>query len=129
MEGSISKKCMKMALRLRPNAGKGSDIIHSLPMIHMSERDWFDDDDDFDADLFDPAEKVGGDAQPSRPQPTVTSMEPDPLLIESIKTGIAKLRLPELQDALRLKGHRVAGSKAELQERLFESLLDDTGLM
>ena len=124
-----SKKCMKMALRLRPSTGKGSDIIHSLPMIHMSERDWFDDDNDFETDLFESTLKEGGDTQPSRPQPTVQLVEPDPLLIESIKTSIAKLRLPELQDALRLKGHRAAGSKAELQERLFESLLDDTGLL
>ena len=44
-EKKESIKCMKMALRLCPSSGKSDDIIHTLPMLHMSARDWFDDDD------------------------------------------------------------------------------------
>ena len=122
-----SKKCMKMALRLRPSAGNANDIIHSLPMIHMSRRDWFDDDDDFDSDLFDATD--GGNTQPVRSKPTALSVEADPLLIESLKTEIAKLRYVDLQEALRLRGQPAVGSKEELQKKLFGSLLDDAGLM
>ena len=37
-----SKECMKMALQLCPNR-KTDDIIHSLPILHMTVRHWFDD--------------------------------------------------------------------------------------
>lgn len=39
-----SKACMKAALRLCPSYGNGSDLIHTLPTLHMVRRDWFDDD-------------------------------------------------------------------------------------
>ncbi|KAL7558095.1 hypothetical protein ACA910_020045 [Epithemia clementina (nom. ined.)] len=47
-----SKNCMKMALRQCPSAGNAPDLVHTLPMLHMTRRNWFDDDHDFDSDLF-----------------------------------------------------------------------------
>jgi len=47
-----SKKCMKMALRLISSSSGAVDIVHALPMLHMTRRDWFDDAGDFDAVFF-----------------------------------------------------------------------------
>jgi tetratricopeptide (TPR) repeat protein len=148
-EADESKKCMKMALRLRPSSGKADDIVHTLPMLHMSQREWFDDDDDFDSDLFSISTttnssstsswKSGGARNSDNTATTkasrsvsVASAEhamTDPVFVESMKVGIAQLRLPELQDALRLRGIPAGvGSKDELREKLFESMLGDTGL-
>jgi hypothetical protein len=141
-ETEESKKCMKMALRLRPSSGKADDIVHTLPMLHMSQREWFDDDDDFDSDLFinhsnnSTAWKsgVGRDVpktasnQASRSVSVTTAGQVDPVFVESMQAGIAKLRLAELQDALRLRGIPAVGSKDELRKKLFESMLGDTGL-
>ena len=38
-----ARSCMKMALRQGQSSGNGEDIIHVLPFLHMSVRDWFDD--------------------------------------------------------------------------------------
>ena len=43
LELEESQKCMKMALKLCPSSGKSDDIVHTLPLLHMSIRDWFDD--------------------------------------------------------------------------------------
>jgi len=124
-----SKKCMKMALRLRPSSGKGGDIIHTLPLLHMSVRDWFDDD-DFDAnpmitDASDAAKPIPSPAPPTFP---VTSMAyADPVIEGSIWQGVRKMKRTQLIAALRLRGLKGAGSKESLQERLFYSLMDDAG--
>lgn len=124
-----SKKCMKMALRLRPSAGNASDIIHTLPMLHMAQRDWFDDE-AIDADFSDePGTETLTATKPSTPSmPVFEKKEPDPLVLQTVRNGVAKLKLIELRDALRVRGLKGKGSKEELQERLFESLMDDAGL-
>jgi hypothetical protein len=41
-------KKVKSALRWHSDMcpdSKGNDIIHTLPLLHMSRRDWFDDED------------------------------------------------------------------------------------
>jgi hypothetical protein len=43
VEEADSKACMKMALHQCFSVGNGSDIIHTLPVIHMLRRDWYDD--------------------------------------------------------------------------------------
>lgn len=49
-----SKKWIKVAFKLCINAGKSSDIMDTLPLLHMTVRDWFDDDpyDDDDEDFI-----------------------------------------------------------------------------
>ena len=124
-----SKKCMKMALQLCPSSGKSDDITHTLPMLHMTVRDWFDDD-EFDDDPMDKEVGDSNDTGFSPPQPSFPSNSlayADPVIEESIKKGVGKMRLAELKEALRLRGLKIVGSKEALQERLFYSLMDDAG--
>jgi tetratricopeptide (TPR) repeat protein len=128
-ETEESKKCMKMALKLCPSSGKSDDIIHTLPLLHMSVRDWFDDD-DFEEDPLAKGSLDNDDtgfspAQPSYPVASIAYA--DPLIEASIKDGVAKMRMSELREALRLRGLTSVGSKESLRERLFYSLMDDTG--
>jgi len=123
------KKCMKMALRLRPSAGNASDIIHTLPMLHMSQRDWFDDE-AIDADIVD--EPVNHSSAPTKSAAysslAIEKKEPDPWVLQTVRDGVAELKMTELRDALRVRGLKGTGSKEELGERLFESLMEDAGL-
>lgn len=124
-----SKKCMKMALKFGPSSGKSDDIVHTLPLLHMTVRDWFDDD-DFDEDINFEDETNCDDYTFSPPQPNqaVAGMAyADPLIESSIKEGVSKMKLRELKGALRLRGMKTTGSKDQLQERLFYSLMDDAG--
>lgn len=125
-----SQKCMKMALRLCPSSGKSDDLIHTLPLLHMTVRDWFDDD-ALDADPFsehpDQVESVEK-FSPKPPPPSIASKAyADPVIERSIRDGVGKLRRPQLIEALRLRGLTSVGSKVALQERLFYSLMDDAG--
>jgi hypothetical protein len=129
-ETSESQKCMKMALRLRPSSGKSEDIIHTLPLLHMSVRDWFDDDDldinPMDTNASDTEKSTLSPAPP--PVAVSTSMAyADPIIEESIWEGVSQMKRTQLIDALRLRGLKVVGSKDSLQERLFYSLMDDAG--
>jgi len=124
-----SKKCMKMALKLNPSSGKSDDIFHTLPLLHMTVRDWFDDD-EFDSDIVfgKETDSEKDSSTPTPPSPTVPGMAyADPLIEKSIKEGVTKLKYRELKDALRLRGKITTGSKEDLQERLFFSLMDDAG--
>jgi tetratricopeptide (TPR) repeat protein len=126
-----SKKCMKMALRLCPSSGKANDIIHTLPLLHMSRRDWFDED-EFEGDPMAGKSEVGDkkpefSPSPSEFQKKSTISFADPLIEASIQEGIGKLKMADLQDALSLRGLKTTGSKEGLQERLFYSLMDDAG--
>lgn len=121
-----SKKCMKMALKLCPSSGKSDDIVHTLPLLHMSARDWFD-----DADFDDDPMTTAISTEDVKFSPTKPKLAPytyaDPYIEESIRSGVAKMKFPQLKEALRLRGLNVVGSKQALQERLFYSLMDDAG--
>mmetsp|Transcript_5062 Transcript_5062/g.7328 ORF Transcript_5062/g.7328 Transcript_5062/m.7328 type:complete len:432 (-) Transcript_5062:262-1557(-) len=116
-----SKKCMKMALRLCPSSGKGDDIIHTLPLLHMSARDWFDDDE------FEPVEEGFqdnlNDDKYTIKGPTGVGIEP--LVLQSIQDSISKLKFHELTVALKKRGLKHTGSKEVLQSRLLNSLAED----
>jgi hypothetical protein len=128
-EAEDSKRCMKMVLQLCPSSGKSDDIIHTLPLLHMSVRDWFDDD-DFEED---PMEKEASEPEnaglsPSQPSFPVSSMAyANPVIEASILEGVGRMRMTEIREALRLRGLRIVGPKESLQERLFYSLMDDAG--
>ena len=136
-----SKNCMKQALLLCPSSGNGSDIVHTLPMLHMSERGWFDDEpfeemtDDHHHDFA--SQESSDTASKSKGDPTTKdtitirgfNIDEDPILVASIRSSLEKLRIVDLQQALKLRGLRWTGSKEELQERLFLSLMEDAGLI
>ena len=129
-----SKNCMKMALRLCPSAGNAPDLVHTLPMLHMARRNWFDDDDDFDSHLFMSPDSIRMNHMvllantDSEARERVLST--DPLLAVSLKQGVEELRVEELKDALLTRGIRAtSGSKRELQTRLVDSLMEDSASM
>ena len=124
-----SKKCMKMALWLCPSSGNGSDIIHTLPMLHMSQRDWFDDEEVEMSVTSDDTDKHESKQQQYSPLKRAQLKGVDPVLVDSIQSSLAEMRHCDLKDALRSRGLRVVGSKDELIDRLFDSLMCDTGLM
>ena len=134
-----SKTCLKMALRLFPNSSaNGGDIIHTLPLLHMATRDWFDDD-DIEAEVGVSTSAATKKStyvkkRPSFKAPESTEIQrnngmtfADPLIEASIEEGVSKMTHADLKDALRLRGLKVTGAKEELQERLFYSLMDDAG--
>lgn len=126
-DDDASRECMKNALRLCPSSGKADDIIHTLPLLHMARRDLFDDDEFEETD--DTIERSKG--TPSRALTTdneVAGIASDPVFIESIRNSISKLKLVELQAALKARGLKFHDSKDVLKEKLFRSLLEDSGL-
>jgi tetratricopeptide (TPR) repeat protein len=124
-EHDESKRCMKMALRLSPNA-HGDDLMHTLPMLHMTCRDWFDDE-EFDDDKISNQSEALMLASNEHLEKVVPE-NADPHVVESMQSSLEKMRLVDLQNALRIRGLRAVGSKAELQARLFDSLMSDVGL-
>jgi tetratricopeptide (TPR) repeat protein len=109
-----SKLCMKTALRLRPNANS-DDLIHALPMLHMSCRNWFDDE-PFEWTSVENDNFAGSNQH-------VSTDRIDSIFAESLRSSLANLRIADLQSVLRRRGLRTTGSKLELQRRVFESLL------
>jgi hypothetical protein len=138
-----SKKSMKMALQLSPSMGKSSDIVQTLPILHMTVRDWFDDDEfennpmlcvnDDNEDDSDQIEDciVGGSGNNSsfnsQQKSKIQQTYSDPVVEASILEGVGKMKFVELKEALRIRGLKTTGSKETLQERLFCSLMDDAG--
>eukprot|EP00980_Cylindrotheca_fusiformis_P010108 scaffold2243_cov122-Cylindrotheca_fusiformis.AAC.24 len=121
-----SKRCMKMALKMCPSSGKSDDIVHTLPLLHMSARDWFDDS-EFDEDpMIDDYSTEDVEFAPQKPN-LASYAYADPFIEKSIKNGVQKMKFEQLKEALRLRGLKTVGSKQVLQERLFYSLMDDSG--
>jgi len=133
-----SKECVKMALFKSNGAGRGDNILHTLPVIHMSQREWYDDD-DMDNDplkLLRPSEEKNVTVfnpdndrkeEDAMSNPGLGTMEADPLFADSLRKSLAKMRYVDLQDAMRVRGIKAQGSKGELQNRLFRSLMGDAG--
>ena len=137
-EKEESKQCMKMALQLSSSQGKSSDIVQTLPLLHMAARDWFDDDEYDQNPLTSPmgfaTDQEDGDGTDSAAS-SVSSQKPlsgqvyntDPVVEASIMEGVSKMKYDELREALRIRGLSTKGSKATLTDRLFYSLMDDAG--
>lgn len=111
-----SKECMKMALRFNSGSSNGNDIVHTLPVLHMIRRDWFDDD------------EMEERRTPKMETPTVLGVETDAVIVQSIQDSLSKMRFEALKTALKARGLKHTGSKDELQARLFCSLVEDAGL-
>lgn len=135
-----SKRCFKMALQLSPSVGKSSDIVQTLPLLHMTVRDWFDDDlfDNDDLTAWDEEEiipnaanddvarSVGVEAAPSKPL-SKSEVYSEPSIEASILADVNKLTVLELKESLRIRGMKTTGSKQTLRDRLFYSLMEDAG--
>lgn len=115
-DSSSSKDCMKMAMR-QCIVGNGNDIIQTLPMLHMAQRDWFDDDD------F--VEDVGLDEDEADFDLGITSNAD---AIQSIEDSVKDMKLSQLQNSLKLRGQKSSGSKSVVRERLIRYLVEDAGL-
>ena len=106
-----SKQCMKMALKTCASSisGNNQDITYLLPVIHMTLRDWYDDDEWEDDD--DDKEK------------TKLDLNSDDILAELVNDGGVELELKEskadIEQRLRnsIKDMRVVDLKAELKRR------------
>ena len=159
-----ARSCMKMALRQGQSSGNGEDIIHVLPFLHMSVRDWFDDeefsldddaeDDDDDGGDWSSLTRTGTASIWEKEEPTTYSWSAiDDASLSSeggsenaetnkqqpkddgarsvvkiaIESSLEKVRLVDLQESLRKRGLKTTGSKAELQKRLLDALLEDAG--
>ena len=59
-----------MALRSCPSSGKSNDIVHTLPLLHMAARDWFDDDEMETEIVFNEDEGVRNEASFSPTTPS-----------------------------------------------------------
>jgi tetratricopeptide (TPR) repeat protein len=120
---AASKMCMKAALQLCPNANS-DDLMHILPMLHMSCREWFDDE-DFDAGRIEEQTESIIDESNDNGDVSEGREGVDPIVRESLRSSLEKTRIVDLQEALRKRGLRSTGSKLVLQQRLYDSLVDD----
>lgn len=125
-EDGDGKECIKMALRLCPTS-KGDDIVHTLPLLHMSRRDWFDDD-DYEVSDGSTAEiqKRTIPEDDSSLMKVPLGVTADPVIVQSLQDSISKLKFQELKEALKTRGLRYTGAKSDLRTRLFNSLVEDS---
>jgi len=107
-----SKACMRNAWNLSSanKANAQNDIIHTLPMLHLSRRDWLKDD--------------SYDSNDGHQLPVISNAE------ENIRDSIDKLLLVHIENALEQKGLEISGSedKGTLKKRLFDALMADANI-
>lgn len=114
-----SKQCMKMAIKTFVNkiSGNSQDITYLLPVMHMTVRDWYDDDDDFDIDNSNEKnefEAIKGGENPG-----------DSELVKRLRESIQGMKSVELKIELKRRNLQVSGSKKKLQDRLIDAYLID----
>ena len=148
---------MKMALKACANSisGNNQDITYLLPVIHMTVRDWYDDDelnleeeDDDDSNDNEHNDQGGGGGRWGDMKETIditaegmntrreriekkndinSKATPDQL-VQSIRRSIQDLRVVDLREELKKRKLKVGGSKKELQKRLINDLKKDAGI-
>jgi len=124
-----SKQCMKMALKTCSQSigGNGNDLTYLLPMIHMTIRDWYDDEEFEDATGLSPDSIDGSSNQEVfvegafEPDDNSKRKE-DVSATEKLRIRIKDLRVVDLKGELRKRKLKISGSKKELQDRLIQDL-------
>jgi hypothetical protein len=136
---------MKLAIKTCANAvgGNNDDITFLLPVIHMTVRDWYDDEEleeDVDVDETDGEASArdawrndgGGDLMEKWKEDGAMELsvngenkqnnDVDDKMIQSIRESIQHLRIVDLREEMRKRKLKVAGSKKVLQDRLVNAL-------
>ena len=122
-KASESKQCMKMAVQMCANkiSGNSQDITYLLPVIHMTIRDWYDDD-DFDVDASDSAPNSEYD-EGKRFQLNEGSVGIDN---NEQRDRLQSMNVVDLKLELKKRNLKVSGPKKELIDRLLADLNKDT---
>ncbi|KAL7453604.1 hypothetical protein ACHAWC_007888 [Mediolabrus comicus] len=128
-----SKQCMKMALKSCAHSigGNNADITYLLPVIHMTVRDWYDDDE------FDDDEELKG----VNGTENSIDLNDEELMEQLLDDGGVELDLSNNNVAVAedddsslresIKDMKVAGTENSIDlndEELMEQLLDDGGV-
>jgi len=109
-----SKQCMKTALKTCANSisGNNQDITFLLPVIHMTIRDWYDDDEFYSVEAYEEEGSLAGGKYDAKSEVTT----------DQLRESIKNMRVVDLKGELRRRKLKVSGSKEELQERLVHDL-------
>lgn len=123
-----SKACMKMSLRQNVGSMNGDDITKCLPVLHMSRRDWYDDDDfEYEGEGEGEGENEGDTSTSNNNDDTddrvriLVEWNPERLL----RAGVNDMKVADLQDSLERRGLKTTGSKADLRERMFDFVMNE----
>ncbi len=139
-----SKQCMKMALKTCAQSigGNNQDITFLLPVIHMTVRDWYDDDEfdteedtdgiDLDDEKFMEQLLVEGGVELdlNNRDDKVSSNGNDAASIKlasRLRESIKDWKVVDLKNELKARKLKVSGSKKELQDRLVDDLKREAG--
>jgi hypothetical protein len=129
-----SKRCMKMALKTCANSisGNNQDITYLLPVIHMTVRDWYDDDNFEDDELESEEELIEQLMMDGAVELSLNGLASNDVadaqedkLTQTIRECIKHMRIVDLREELKKRKLKVGGSKKVLQDRLVDAILID----